>query len=138
MFWRQKMMRMHDGVASFFQSFLDLPQPSAQDRPPQDSPPPDSPKFRSFFFPTRQPENSKRAHLRAPAFTKHHQNSTKRPPREGRKKNNCGGRVKKSEIFEPPTLRGPTLRRPHFSGFGPLRLGVLQSLNFSFLAAFEL
>ena len=31
---------------------------------------------------TQQPENSKRAHLSAPALQKHHQNSTRRQPRE--------------------------------------------------------
>ena len=46
---------------------------------------------------TRQPEKSKRAYLRVPAL---------QTPKGGRKKENCGGRVK---IFGPPTLRGPTL-----------------------------
>ena len=44
---------------------------------------------------TRQRENSKRAHFRVPAFKKTHQNSTKGPPRERRKKEICGGRGKK-------------------------------------------
>ena len=52
---------------------------------------------------TRQPENSKRAHFRVPAF-KHHQNSTKSP------KENCGGKGKK---WDPPPPQAP-----HFSGFG--------------------
>ena len=43
---------------------------------------------------TRQSENSKRAHLRVPAFS-HHQNSTRRHPREGRKNESCGWRGKK-------------------------------------------
>ena len=74
---------------------------------------------------TRQPENSKRAHFRAPALQtppKFHE----RTPRERKKKENCGGRrEKKREIlalppfwappfWAPPfgasTLRGPTLR----------------------------
>ena len=58
----------------------------------------------------RQPENSKQAHLRVPALRKHHQKSTRRPPREGRKNENCGGRGKKSAKFRAPTLRAPTLR----------------------------
>ena len=49
-----------------------------------------------FHTTTREP---KRADLRVPAF-KHHQNSTKGPPREGEKNENCGGRgKKKSEIL---------------------------------------
>ena len=56
---------------------------------------------------TRQPENSKRAHFRAPALQKPHQNSTKGPPRERRKKENCGGEGKKARNFGPPTLRDP-------------------------------
>ena len=66
-----------------------------------------------------KPENSKRAHFRAPALQKPHQNSTKRPPRERRKKEHCGGRGKKiARNFGPPTLlrpsppRGPTLQGP--------------------------
>ena len=74
--------------------------------PAPDPPPPDRPKFRFFFhlpppFPficvslgvfslkfggvsfTRQLKNSKRAHVRPRRF-KHHQNSTKGPPRERR------------------------------------------------------
>ena len=63
-----------------------------------------------FFFFSRQPENSKSAHLRVWRF-KHHQNSTKGLAREGRKKENCGGRGKEeAEILGPPTLRGPTVR----------------------------
>ena len=46
---------------------------------------------------TRQPENSKRAHLRAPAL----QTPPKfqGPPREGRKNENCGGRWEKRAKF---------------------------------------
>ena len=41
----------------------------------------------------------------------HHQNSTRRPPRQGRKNENCGGRgKKKARNFGPSTLLGPTLR----------------------------
>ena len=57
---------------------------------------------------TRQPENSKREHFRAPAFEKHHQNSTKRHPRETQKERNGGGRGrKKSEILGGPAEEGP-------------------------------
>ena len=49
---------------------------------------PAAPKPPGLHTKAREP---KRAHLNAPAF-KHHQNSTRRPPREGRKKENCGGR----------------------------------------------
>ena len=53
---------------------------------------------------TTTPENSERAHFRAWRF-KHHQNSTKRHPRERRKKENCGGRGKKARNFGLPTPR---------------------------------
>ena len=64
----------------------------------------DRPKFRSFLqgcrgF-TRQPENSKRAHLTAPAPP------MRRPPREGRTNENGGGR-KKSAKFWAPHPSGP-------------------------------
>ena len=57
---------------------------------------------------TRQPENSKRAHLSAPAL----QTTTKflkKSPRETQKKErNCGGRgKKKNEILGCPTEEGP-------------------------------
>ena len=80
---------------------------------------------------TRQPENSKRAHFRAPALQKPHQNSTKGPPRERRKKENCGGEGKKSAKFCPPPPpphpsgphpSAPTLRGPHPSGPPPSTL----------------
>ena len=45
---------------------------------------------------TREP---KRAHLRAPALRKHPQNSTRRPPREKRKKENWDGRRNKKKKF---------------------------------------
>ena len=76
----------------------------------------------------QQPENSKRAHFRAPALQtppKFHA----RTPRERKKKENCGGRREKKERnFGPPTLLGSTLlgstplgstlRGPTFSRFG--------------------
>ena len=53
-----------------------------------------------------------------PGFRKHHQNSTKGPPREGRKKENCGWTRKKRNFVAPtlwvPTLRGPTYWGLHF------------------------
>ena len=65
----------------------------------------------SFLSPagarTRQPENSKRAHFRAPAL----QTTPKfhaRTPRERKKKENCGGRGKKKrEILGPPPFGAP-------------------------------
>ena len=74
-----------------------------------------APPDRAVGARTRQPENSKRAHLSAPALQKHHQNSTRRLLRERRKNEISGGREKKKREI-PPTLRAPT-----FSGFGPLR-----------------
>ena len=38
-------------------------------------------------------------HISGPRRFKHHQNSTKRPPRERRKKEHCGGRGKKVRNF---------------------------------------
>ena len=71
---------------------------------------PAAPPDRAAGARTRQPENSKRAHLSAPALQtppKFHE----RTPRERKKKENCGGRrEKKARNFGPPTLRGSTLR----------------------------
>ena len=53
---------------------------------------------------TRQPENSKREHFRAPAL--------QTPPKEGRMKENGSGKRKKTRNFGQPTLWGPTLRDP--------------------------
>ena len=47
-----------------------------------------------------------RTHLRPRRF-KHNQNSTRRPPREGRKKEHCGGRGEKSAKFWAPHPSGP-------------------------------
>ena len=78
---------------------------------------------------TRQPENSKRAHLSAPALP----NTTKIPrgnPQREEKRTNfeAGKGKKKREILGPPTLLGPTLlgstlRGPTFSRFGLHSLG---------------
>ena len=84
---------------------------------------PAAPPDRAAGARTRQPENSKRAHFRAPALQtppKFHAKT----PRERKKKENCGGkRGKKTRNFGPPTLRGSTLRAPLFLGLGlhPLR-----------------
>ena len=76
---------------------LDLPAP--------DSPAPDSPKCR-FFFPAGVSDDSPRTpnvHILGPGLQNHHQDSTRRPPREGRKKEKCGGRGnKKREILGLP------------------------------------
>ena len=58
----------------------------------------------------RQPENSKRAHLRVPALQKHHQIFTRRPPeRERERKRAKKGRErgKKREILGGPAEAGP-------------------------------
>ena len=52
-------------------------------------------------------------HKSRPRNFKHHQNSTRRPPRE-KKMKIVAGEGKKREIFGPPTLRSPTLRPPSF------------------------
>ena len=71
--------------------------------PPSAGPPPPDPVWGRRGF-TRQPENSKRAHFRVPALQKHHQNSTKRPPRERGK----------SAPFWAPHLSGLHPSGPHF------------------------
>ena len=107
----------------------------SQDHPFRDRPSPRPPKISLFFFLsrrkirsflpslggllvefwlclgsrgfTRQPENSKRAHLSAPAFKtppKFHEK-----PQRGKKKTNyAAGEEKKSAKFRAPTLRAPT------------------------------
>ena len=67
---------------------------------------------------TRQPENSKREHLTTPALP----NTTKKPREDTQrdKESETGGwRRKNGRNFGPPTLRGPRLRDPTFSRFGP-------------------
>ena len=83
-------------------------------------PPPD----RAAGARTRQPENSKRAHLSAPALQtppKFHEKDQKRGQKD--KKKLWREREQKSAKFWAPTLRGPTLRAPTFSVFGPLPFG---------------
>ena len=94
---------------------------------------PAAPPVRAAGARTRQPENSKRAHFRAPALQtppKFHV----RTPRERKKKKIVAGKGKKNAKFWAPhpsglhpsgsTLRAPpfgapTLRGPTFSRFGP-------------------
>ena len=59
-----------------------------------------------------------KVHNRGPRRFIHHQNSTRRPRREGRKKENCGGKGKKSEILGPPPFGAPPFG-PHFFWVGP-------------------
>ena len=90
--------------------------------PPSPDPPPlDRPKFRASSLPLPFSFFLSRGSSRGILVVfDGDQNSTRRPPREGRKKENCGGRVKKerngsglgkkkARNFGPPTLRGPTL-----------------------------
>ena len=106
------------------------------DRPVPDGPPSDRTKFHFFFPPspttifflsflvqgfTRQSENSKRAHLRAPSAS----NTTQIPRKDPQKKEErmkivAGEGKKKARNFGSPTLRGPTLRAPPF-GAPPFR-----------------
>ena len=100
---------------------------------------PAAPPDRAAGARTRQPENSKRAHFRAPALQKPHQNSTKRPPRERRKKENCGREGKKARNCGPPPFGGPPfwvwaplrapLRGPHPSGAHHYRCGLMFFLS---------
>ena len=91
---------------------------------------PAAPPDRAAGARTRQPENSKRAHFRAPALQTPPEFHKKRPKEREKRTKNCGGRgKKKNEILGPhhsgphPTLRGPTLRAPPlFLGLAPHRL----------------
>ena len=92
---------------------------------------------------TRQPE-SPNVHARGSRL-KHHQNSTRRPPREGEKNENCGGRGKKARTSGPPPfgasilrglhLRGPPFGAPLFLSWGlhpsgpPLFVAPLQDIQ---------
>ena len=73
---------------------------------------PAAPPDRAAGARTRQSENSKRAHLRAPAL----QNTTKipreDPQRDTMRTKRWREREEKARNFGPPTLRGPTLRGP--------------------------
>ena len=56
-----------------------------------------------------------------PRASKHHQNSTRRPPRERKKNEHCGGRgKKKARNFGPPKFR----LHPSGSPSGPLPFGA--------------
>ena len=60
---------------------------------------------------TRQPENSKSAHLIAPGAS-NHQKTTRRHPERDKKSEMWQERKKKARIFGPPTLQGPKLWNP--------------------------
>ena len=89
----------------------------------------ETPAARSRRGFTRQPENSKRAHLTAPALQtppKFHE----RTPKRGRKKDNCGGRGGKSAKCWAPPLGAPPFVSPPsgvplFPGLGPTLRGPL-------------
>ena len=114
-FWRPEPLNVHVWALG-----LSCETPAAPTRPGR----------RGF---TRQPENSKRAHLSAPALQtppKFHEKT----PREGRKERILRRDREKSAKFWAPTLRGPTLRgptlraptlrAPTFSGLGPPPFGA--------------
>ena len=73
---------------------------------------PAAPPDRAAGARKRQPENSKRAHFRAPAL----QNTTKIPREDSQRDTETAKRWRereeKARNFGPPTLRGPTLREP--------------------------
>ena len=77
---------------------------------------PAAPPDRAAGARTRQPENSKRVHFRAPALRtppKFHE----RTPRERKKKENYGGGGKKKrEILDPPPFGAPPFGAPPFEG----------------------
>ena len=108
--------------------------PLPPDRPfPRTALPTDRPFPRAARGFTRQPENSKRAHLSFPALqTPEFHEKT---PREREKKNeNGGGRGKKKrEILGPPPFGPPLFLGfgPHPSGSPPFGLPTLLATTFS-------
>ena len=72
-------------------------------------------------FHTRQPE-SLNVHISGFRPSKHHQNSTKGPPRERRKNENCGGEGKKSAKFWAVRRRGPAEGRSGEEGRGTTQI----------------
>ena len=73
---------------------------------------------------TRQPDNSKRVHLTAPALPNTTKNPREDPPRETKRGKMGAGEGQKARNFGLPTLRDPTLRAPFFGvpfflGLGP-------------------
>ena len=67
---------------------------------------------------TRQPENSKRAHLSAPALQTPPKFHEKDQQESEKRIKNCGGKGKKTRNFGHPTPSGPHHSGPIFSGFG--------------------
>ena len=84
----------------------------------------------SFHMTTREPKP-----YQDPGLRKHHQNSTRRPPREGRKNENCGGRRdKKSEILGGPGGgRSRAVLGKDGEGLSPL---LLNFRNFHYFSIF--
>ena len=76
---------------------------------------------------TRQPENSKRAHLTPPALQTPPK-FTRRPPEKDKKSINGAGEGKKksAKFWAPPPFRAPTLRAPHLSGLPPFGAPTLR------------
>ena len=116
------------------------PRPPASDPPPPDPPsagPPSSagPPGGLWGF-TRQPENSKRAHLSVPALQTPPKFHEKTPRERERKRAKMGaGEGKKSAKFWASRLRAPTLRAPTLQSptlWAPtLRAPTLGALTFS-------
>ena len=76
---------------------------------------PAAPPDRAAGARTRQPENSTRAHFRAPALQTPPKFHEKTPERH-KKNETVVGKGRKSAKFWAPTLRGPTLRGPTLRG----------------------
>ena len=77
---------------------------------------PAAPPDRAAGARTRQPKNSKRAHLRVLAFRNTTKIQREDTQREKKRTNFVAGEGKKREKLWAPTLRGSTLRAPHPSG----------------------
>ena len=93
-------------------------------RTPLPSAGPPSPRLWGRRGFTRQPENSKRAHFRAPALHTPPKFHEKTLPREGRKNEKCGGRGEKARKFWASTLSGPHPSGPHPPGASPFNLNT--------------
>ena len=128
-------------------SFFPISPPLPSADPPRTAPPPDRPStgaplprtaqnFALFFFPTPGLHTKPRTpnvHISGPRRFKHQQNSAKGPPRERRKKENCGGRGKKAQHFGPPPFGAPFFlglgshpSGPHPSFGAPPSVGLIR------------
>ena len=77
---------------------------------------PAAPPDRAAGARTRQPENSKRAHLSVPALQTPPKFHEKDQQESEKRKKNCGGREKKARNFGPPPFGPPPFGKPFGHG----------------------